>query len=255
MDFQLPAIHIRLMLPELFLFIWALVIIIFDVITRLKNSDTVGYLAMFGVVVSSCLLAVTGYGEGFGRMFHNDPMALLFKIIFLGAAFMTIGSSFGVLRDKIVNHRGEFLGLILFSTVGMMFLSSSSELLSLYIGLELTTVPLFVLAGFFKDDKKSVEAGIKYLVVGAFSSALLLYGISFLYGMTGTTDILQMRLALAGKALAGMNPNYAQDPLILIVATICVLAGIGFKLALPPFLEEQRAQIEAGLKPIRVVRS
>ena len=182
-------------------------------------------------MVTGIILAFTDYGSGFGNMFYNDPMALFFKVIFLGAAFMAIGSSFGITQKKIINHRGEFFGLILFSTVGMMFLSSSQELLSLYIGLELTTIPLFVLAAFFKDDRKSVEAGIKFLIIGATSSALLLYGISFLYGLSGTTEIVQMKINIAVTQLA----NEGNIGVILILAIVAMVAGIGFKLALPPF--------------------
>ncbi len=230
MDFQLPDYNLRLMFPELFLFLWALVVITFDLATKRRREGAVGYLAMIGILITIGIWAFTGYGSGFGSMFFNDPMAVFFKFIFLGAAFMAIGSSFGITKQKIVNHRGEFYGLILLSTVGMMFLASSNELLSLYIGLELTTIPLFVLAAFFKDDKLSVEAGIKYFVIGAFSSALLLYGISFLYGMSGTTDLLQMKINLAVTHLA-----FKDIGVILIVAVIMIVAGIGFKLALPPF--------------------
>lgn len=170
MDFQLPQYNLRMMLPEIFLFIWALVVITFDLVTKRKSETLTGYLSLIGLLITGIILSLSGYGSGFGNMFYNDPMALFFKVIFLGSAFMAIGSSFGNTRHKIINHRGEFYGLILFSTLGMMFLSSSNELLSLYIGLELTTIPLFVLAAFFKDSKLSVEAGIKYFVVGAFSS-------------------------------------------------------------------------------------
>ncbi|GAI50579.1 unnamed protein product, partial [marine sediment metagenome] len=166
MEVQLPEYSIRLMAPEIFLFLWALVVFTFDLVTRRKSGSAVGYLALAGLVICGGILSVTGYGRGFGVMFFNDPMAIFFKVIFLGAAFMAIGSSFGLTKQKILNHRGEFYGLILLSTVGMMFLGSSQELLSLYIGLELTTIPLFVLAAFFKDDRRSVEAGIKYLIVG-----------------------------------------------------------------------------------------
>ncbi|NOY89116.1 MAG: NADH-quinone oxidoreductase subunit N [FCB group bacterium] len=230
MNFQLPEIHISLMLPELFLFIWALLIITFDVVTKRKNEHTVGYLALLGLLIDGAILSVTGYGSGFGNMFFNDPMALFFKVIFLGSAFMAIASSFGLMHQKIVNHRGEFYALILFSTVGMMFLSSSDELLSLYIGLELTTIPLFVLAAFFKDDRLSVEAGMKYFVIGAFSSALMLYGISFLYGLSGTTDLVQMKINLAITHL-----TFKDIGVILSLAVLLILGGIGFKLALPPF--------------------
>ena len=131
MEFQLPDISLRLMAPEIFLFCWALVVIAFDVITKRRSGSMVGYLALLGLLITGGILSQTGYGAGFGNMFFSDPAALFFKVIFIGAAFMAIGSSFGVMSEKIINHRGEFLGMILFSTVGMMFLASSRELLSL----------------------------------------------------------------------------------------------------------------------------
>ncbi|UCD62984.1 MAG: NADH-quinone oxidoreductase subunit N [Candidatus Zixiibacteriota bacterium] len=230
MEFKLPENDLTLMLPEIFLFIWALWVFTFDLLTRRKKESAVGYMAMAGLLITGGILAVTGGGCGFGTMFFNDATAIFFKMIFLGAAFMAIGSSFGITKQKIVNHRGEFFGLMLLSTVGMMFLSSSNELLSLYIGLELTTIPLFILAAFFKDDKLSVEAGIKYFVIGAFSSALLLYGLSFLYGLSGSTELVQLKINMAV-----INLHLEQIGLILVLAIVLVVAGIGFKLALPPF--------------------
>jgi len=227
------------------LFLWALVVISFDLFTKRKTGSAVGYLSLVGLLVTGFILSITGYGQGFTTMFFNDPMSLFFKIIFLGAAFMAIASSFGITSQKIVNHRGEYFGLILLSTVGMMFLSSSNELLSLYIGLELTTIPLFVLAAFFKDDKLSVEAGIKYFVVGAFSSALLLYGISFLYGLSGTTDLVQLKINLAITHLTFRNIG-----LILVLSIVLLLAGIGFKLALPPFHQWTPDVYEGSPTPI-----
>jgi len=245
MEWQLPEYNLRMMLPEIFLFLWALAVMTFDLFTKRKTGSAVGYLSLLGLLVTGFILSVTGYGRGFTTMFFNDPMSLFFKIIFLGAAFMAIASSFGITKQKIVNHRGEYFGLILLSTVGMMFLSSSNELLSLYIGLELTTIPLFVLAAFFKDDKLSVEAGIKYFVVGAFSSALLLYGLSFLYGLSGTTDIVQMKINLAITHLTFKNIG-----LILSLAVVLLVAGIGFKLALPPFHQWAPDVYEGSPTPI-----
>ncbi len=245
MDWQLPEYNLRMMLPEIFLFLWALLVITFDLVTRRKTGTAVGYLALVGLLVTGFILSITGYGRGFTSMFFNDPLSIFFKVIFLGAAFMAIGSSFGIMAQKIVNHRGEYFGLILLSTVGMMFLASSNELLSLYIGLELTTIPLFVLAAFFKDDKLSVEAGIKYLIMGALSSALLLYGLSFLYGMSGTTDLVQMKINLAITHLTFKNIG-----LILSLAIVLIIAGIGFKLALPPFHQWAPDVYEGSPTPI-----
>ncbi len=227
---QLPPFNYTMMLPEIFLFVWALVVFTYDLVSKRNNGKTVVWLAMLGPAISGVLLYLVGFGNGFGTMFFNDPMAVFFKVIFLGAAFMAIGSSFGLMERKIQNHRGEFFGLILFSTVGMMFLASAHELLTLYIGLELTTIPLFVLAAFFKDDKLSVEAGIKYLIVGALSSALLLYGLSFLYGLSGTTDIVLMKINLSTLHLSRGDIG-----VVLVLAILAIVAGVGFKLALPPF--------------------
>jgi NADH-quinone oxidoreductase subunit N len=256
MDFKLPDCNLWLMLPEIFLFLWALVVFTFDVVTKRKGEAAVGYIALAGLLITGLILGLVwtgvlvpgkanGYGSGFGKMFFNDSLALFFKIIFLGAAFMAIGSSFGITRQKIVNHRGEFYGLILLSTVGMMFLSSSNELLSLYIGLELTTIPLFVLAAFFKDNKLSVEAGMKYFVIGAFSSALLLYGLSFLYGLTGTTEIVPIK-----TTLGLIQVSLGDIGVILLLSIVLMVAGIGFKLALPPFHQWAPDVYEGSPTPI-----
>lgn len=222
--------NLKIMLPEIFLFLWALVVIAYDLATRRRHSRSIGYLTMFGIAAAGVLLALYHGGLSFGSMFQSDQLAVFFKIIFLGSAFMAVGSSFEIAHTKIQHHRGEYFGLILLSTVGMMFLSSASELISLYIGLELTTIPLFVLAAYYKDDKISVEAGLKYMIIGAFSSAILLYGLSLLYGMTGTTDIVGIKIELAKTFLrwGKIGPG-------LILAFVMIMAGIGFKLALVPF--------------------
>jgi NADH-quinone oxidoreductase subunit N len=266
MNFELPQINLLRMLPEMFLFFWALVVFTYDLVTKRRSESSAGILTLIGLILTGVIIAIlsaagsvekgTGYyGSGFGMMFVNDPLSLFFKIIFLGAAFLAVASSFGIMKQKIINHRGEYYGLILFSTVGMMFLGSSNELLSLYIGLELTTVPLFVLAAFFKDNRLSVEAGIKYLIIGAFSSALLVYGLSFLYGLSAgpglsaTTDILQGRINIG---LTHIRQLQAHGDLgfVLVVSMILMLAGIGFKLALPPFHQWAPDVYEGSPTPI-----
>ncbi len=226
----MPDYNLQLIIPEVFLFLWALFLIAYDLGTRRKNPHTIGYLAMGGLAITGVLIFVFYGGITFKNMFQSDQLALFFKVIFLGSSFMAIGSSFGIAKNRIKNHRGEFYGLILFSTVGMMFLSSASELISIYVGLELTTIPLFVLAAFYKDDKVSVEAGLKYFIVGAFSSAILLYGMSILYGLTGSTDLVMIKINLSVMFLTWgkIGPG-------LILAIVMIIAGIGFKLALVPF--------------------
>lgn len=236
MNAAAPTLNLNLMIPEIFLFLWACLVFTWDLVTKRKSANTIGWLAMAGPVLTGLVTVILfyggsyGYGQAAGVMFEIDPLALFFKIIFLGAAFFAIGSSFGLMKERIQNHRGEFYGLILLSTVGMMFLAASNEMISLYIGLELTTIPLFVLAAFFKDDRLSVEAGIKYLIVGAFSSALLLYGLSFLFGLSGSTGLVQMKFNIAVTQLRNQEVG-----VILVLSILTILAGLGFKLALPPF--------------------
>ena len=261
MNFELPNVDLMRMVPEMFLFLWTLVVITFDLLTKRRTGASVATLSLVGLAITGAIIATLScfgsegwsyYGSGFGAMFINDPGSVFFKIIFLGAAFMAVAMSYGVTTTRIVHHRGEYFGLIMFSTLGMMFVASSNELISLYIGLELTTIPLFVLAAFYKDDKLSVEAGIKYLVVGAFSSALLLYGMSFLYGLSATkgggatTDIVQTKINLALTQIG----HGSDIGLVLVAAIILMLAGIGFKLSLPPFHQWAPDVYEGSPTPI-----
>lgn len=227
---MMPDYSIRLIIPEVFLFVWALFLIAFDLSTRRRYNKTIGYLGMGGLAFTALLMYLFHGGVSFNNMFLSDNLALFFKIIFLGSAFMAIGSSFGITTEKIKNHRGEYYGLILLSTVGMMFLASAGELIELYVGLELTTIPLYVLVAYYKDDRISVEAGLKYLIVGAFSSGILLYGLSLLYGLAGTTDLTGIKMNLALIFLDKGDVGFG-----LVVAMILILAGLGFKLALVPF--------------------
>ena len=131
---------------------------------------------------------------------------------------------------KFKAHRGEFFALILISTVGMMLLSSARELIFLYVSLELVTIPLYVLAAYMKPDSKSAEAGLKYMLLGAISSAVLLYGISLIYGVTGTTFLSEIKTKLMVDYLKTgfIGPG-------LFLSFIFFIAGFGFKLALVPF--------------------
>jgi NADH-quinone oxidoreductase subunit N len=156
-------------------------------------------------------------------------MALLFKEIVLGGVILTAISSIGPV-GRMRAHRGEYYGLILFSAAGMMMMASATELLTLYIAIELATVTLFVLAAYHKTNSKSAEAGLKYVILGGISSAILLYGIALLYGMTGQTD-----LALVKAGISKIYMDNGGFPPGVALALIMLLAGFGFKLALAPF--------------------
>jgi len=218
------------LIPEVFLFVWALIVLLVDVFSKRPSIGRPAYVSMAGLVITGILLARFGNGGALWTgMFVADSFAVFFKIIFLGAAFFAIGSSFGA-AARMSHHRGEYFSLILMSTVGMMFLASAKELITLYIGLELTTIPLFVLAAYFKTDRKSAEAGLKYMIIGAASSAVLLYGLSIIYGLTGTTYLHQVTINLSIHWLA-----YGDVGPAFTLATMMIIAGLVFKLAIVPF--------------------
>ncbi|MBD3217723.1 MAG: NADH-quinone oxidoreductase subunit NuoN [candidate division Zixibacteria bacterium] len=218
-----------IMIPELFLFGWAIVVLTADLFFIKEKKNALLYMSQFGFLAAAALVIFTPTGPnevGFGYMFYNDTFASFFKIVILLAGFMAVSSSFEAVQ-KSIEHKGEFFGLVIMSAVGMMFLVSSTELVSLYVALELSTIPLFILTAFQKRYLKSSEAGLKYLILGALSSALLLYGMSFMYGMTGTTVLLAGSITML---LNSANVHYG-----LVLSLVLVVAGLGFKLALVPF--------------------
>ncbi len=218
----------QLLLPEIFLFLWAILIFVVDFFRKEKKYN-LAYLALLGLIITIVLVVISQKGDLFGGMFHGDSFATFFNLIFLITGFLTILSSVEYTK-KLSSYPGEYFGLILLSMVGMMFLASAGELLTLYVSLELTTIPLFVLAAYRKDDLKSSEAGLKYLILGGMSSALLLFGISLIFGLTGTTFLKDIKTALIVKYLATGEIGPA-----LILSFIFMIAGLGFKLALVPF--------------------
>jgi len=224
---------LRPMLPELFLFLWAIVVLLFGIGRKERSGDSLIYLTLVGLVITGILIPIAGYGNLFGGTFVVDKFAVFFQIVFLFAAFFAVASSHGLMK-KLSADRGEFFALILLSTTGMMLLASTLELITLYVSLELTTIPLFVLAAYRKDQLSSSEAGLKYLILGAVSSAILLYGISLIYGLTGTTFLIPALSRLIEQSvpmlLASGNVNMA-----LVMAIVMMVAGFGFKLALVPF--------------------
>ena len=128
-------------------------------------------------------------------MIRIDGFALLFRVIFLIAAALAIGISTRFLDIEGEQH-GEYYALVLFATVGMMFLACGYDLISLYIGLELMALTFYVLVAFTKREKKSNEAAMKYFLLGAFSSGVLLYGMSLLYGIAGSTNLGEISTAV-----------------------------------------------------------
>jgi NADH-quinone oxidoreductase subunit N len=218
----------QLLLPEIFLFLWAILIFVLDFFWK-RGKQNLGYLALIGVAITMFLSLTSQKGELFGGMFLADSFSSFFNFIFLLCGFLTIASSMDFIK-KLSSHQGEYFALLLLSMVGMMFLASAGELITLYVALELTTISLYVLAAYLKNESKSSEAGLKYLILGGVSSGLLLYGISLIFGLTGTTFLKDIKMTLITTFL-----TYQKIGPALILSLIFFIAGFGFKLALVPF--------------------
>ena len=213
--------------PEVVMGLVAMVILVLDFIAPKGGRDWLGYLSILGVFATfTTLLGQRGATQlAFSGQYLSDPFAFFFKIVFLVSAALILLMSIGHLKSEGID-KGEFYGLILFATLGMMLMVSAVDLLILYIGLETMSISIYILAGFLKRERRSGEAALKYLLMGGFSSAVMLYGIVMLYGLTGTIGLREIASTLSADTVS--NPA-------LILGMVMLVAGFGFKIAAVPF--------------------
>src|SRR3954467_14054569 len=212
-------------LPELVLTGGALIVLIADVLLP-RGSKALGWITMLAIGATLASLApfTSTHVEVAHGLLAVDRFALFFKIIFLGAAAITTLISMKYIEIEGMSG-GEYYFLILCSTLGMMVMAGGIDLISIFIGLETMAVSFYILAGFIKPNQRSNEAAVKYFLLGAFSLGILLYGMSLMYGLSGTTNLRSMASIFAGQE---------RDPR-LVLAVILVVAGMGFKIAAVPF--------------------
>ena len=217
-----------LLLPEFLLAGLAFIVLGADLlIPSPGRKHLLAYVSVVGlVVVIAATFSLLGQDVGlFGGLLLVDGYAVFFKFFFLViAVFIILASVDFVKRD--LRHPGEYYGLILISTLAMMLMTSAAELITAYISLELLSFSLYVLAAYAKDNPKSNEAGVKYILLGAFSSSLLLYGMSLIYGVTLTTSFE----GIAGAIMGGTT----LQP-VFFLGLVLIMAGLGFKIAAVPF--------------------
>jgi NADH-quinone oxidoreductase subunit N len=206
--------------------VMAMVVLGLDLVFKRRGIKLIGYTAFGGIVLSALatIPLLTRNDVSFGGALVVDPMAVFFKFIFLAAAALVVLASIDFVERQDLPG-GEYFGLLLFATVGLMFMASTRELITIFVSLELASIALYVLAGLVRQDAKSAEAAIKYMLLGAISSAVVLYGMALLYGLTGTTVLGEIGTALTA---GGSSPA-------LTMAVVFVIAGFGFKIASVPF--------------------
>jgi NADH-quinone oxidoreductase subunit N len=248
-------------LPELELLLFALGILIFDFLLERKEKSWNAYVALAGVAAAAYGLfeqglRFNGLREtrpdmpalfGFRSTVAIDGFALVFSALFLAATGLVILLSIHFLEIER-EQEGEFYALTLLACIGMMFMASGSDLIVLFLGLETMTLSLYVLSGYLRRDKRSNEAALKYLLLGGFSTGILAYGFSLLYGLTGSTNIWEIGNILdrryqfvAGKGMIDW---------LVVLAFVTVAAGLFFKVAAVPFHQWAPDVYEGAPTPI-----
>ena len=243
---------LQLIAPEIILTVSACVVLVMEVVLPYKKSKWTAYFALVGIGLALVSLVALFFGlggmgilkgtgalggvDGFYGMIRLDGFAFVFKFIFLLAAGLSIAIATRFLDIEGEQH-GEYYALVLFATVGMMFLACGYDLITLFISLELMALTFYVLVAFTKRQKRSNEAAMKYFLLGAFSSGILLYGMSLLYGVAGSTNLGDIANAV-NAALTSSDPtDVASLPLrpLLLLGMIALAAGLFFKIAAVPF--------------------
>jgi NADH-quinone oxidoreductase subunit N len=215
-------------LPEIILLVFAAAVILIDLFIAKKGVLAV--VSIIGILISG-LFSVSFWNVNlsfFNDMFRVDNFAIFFKLLFLGVALLLILAS----KDYVSNFKrfqGEYYALILIATIGMMLMAAGKDLITLYISLELASISLYILVSFLKDSE-STEASLKYLLLGAVASAVLLYGMALVFGVTGETQLaaIVQHLTSLGISSSAANPAF-------FLGIVLMIAGFGFKIAAVPF--------------------
>jgi NADH-quinone oxidoreductase subunit N len=230
LDFGSQLDYVWALFPEIVLSLWAMLVLMVDVMqkgNRIEPSrPAIAWLALAGLgatgVANAWLLGVQEVG--ITGIVAVDSFRIFANFIFLLAAALAILISIGYLDRRDIN-RGEFYALLLFATVGMMILAAARDLILLFLAIELMSISIYVLVGFDRRDPRSSEAALKYFLLGAFSSAFLLYGIALIFGSTGSTHL---------STIVTVLPTVQQSPMFLVGVGL-LLVGFGFKVAAMPF--------------------
>lgn len=221
--------ELPLIAPELAILVFALLVILLDLF--IKQKRVLAYIGIIGLIVSAGF-TVSMWGvsttDVFFGMLAVDRFALFFKLLLALAAGLVILASQDYV-SKFSKFQGEYYALVLISALGMMLLTAAADLISIYVALELSGISLYVLTTFLKDAK-STEAGLKYLLLGAVASAVLLYGMAFIYGITGKTCMICAADIVESLPVKSILQNPA-----LLLGVVLLIGGFGFKIASFPF--------------------
>lgn len=218
--------------PELTLVISAVILSLLDLLMPSRMSrNLIGWLSLVAIAISAAFvirdLNPVQTVELLNQSYRVDDFGNIMKLIFLAGTGLVVLTGLGFVKDKEIAHKGELYYLILAAALGGMIMASSGDLITLFVGLELLSITSYILVALQKRSLQSNEGAFKYIVLGSISSAMILYGMSFLYGMSGSTNLAEINLAL--------TEYIGSYEMLAYVAFFLLLAGFGFKIAAAPF--------------------
>ncbi|MBV9183484.1 MAG: NADH-quinone oxidoreductase subunit N [Acidobacteria bacterium] len=226
-NFQPHGIEYVRFLPEIILTLFGIAIMMLEAAAKYEKRTWLGVISLAAMVLAflANVWAYADSGPAFQNMIIIDGYGTFFRGLILVVGFLCVLISFSYMEREGVQS-GEYYALILFSMVGQCILATSSDLMMVFIGLEISSIATYILAGFLRDDRRNNESALKYFLLGSFATAFLLYGISWMYGLIGSTNLEEIRRVL----------DTGQQPAVLVgLATALLFVGFGFKVSVAPF--------------------
>ena len=215
-------------LPEIILTVMGTLLMVLDPVIHRRSSNAFGHITLLSLAaaLAGSVYAYTKAGPAFGGMLLVDGFATFFRVLVIGVGILTVLPSYRFLRRQDA-ETSEYHALLLYSIAGQCLMASANELIMIFLGLEISSISSYILAGYLRDDKRANESALKYFLLGSFATGFFLYGVAFIYGSTGTVDLSAVHAALTG-------PN-APSPVFVGVAAALMFVGLGFKVSASPF--------------------
>ncbi len=230
LEFVVPALNLKAILPQLILALTALTVLLVDVFAGKDGKTSLGGLSLIGVVAALVTLFLSrgDFESAYAGMLAVDGFGFFITLIICLVALLSILVAISYEKVCPEIRSGEFYSLLLFAAFGMSFMGSASNLIMIFVALETMSISIYVLAGFKRDNLKSIESALKYFLLGAFASGFLLFGFALIYGAAGTLDIVKL------GSFFTAHPDLLHQPLVMGGVALMTV-GFGFKIAMFPF--------------------
>src|SRR5688500_4779998 len=215
-------------LPEIILSIMGTLLMVLEPVLHKRASHAFGHLSIAGLLAAlgGAVYAYTQAGPAFGGMVMVDGGATFFRVLVIVVGLLTILPSYRFLQRQDA-ETGEYHALLLFSIAGQCLMAASNDLMMVFIGLEISSIASYILAGYLRDDKRANESAMKYFLLGSFATAFFLYGVALIYGSTSTVNLSMVRTTITG-------PD-APAPIFVGLAAALMFVGLAFKVSAAPF--------------------